>query len=66
MSASNGNGKVVPAAYPPPVDSPKEFVKRGLDDPDDLIERVPVAEIATVADLADMGARLEDGAGART
>ena len=39
MSAtSNGNGKVVPAAYPPPVDSPKEFVKRGLDAEDELIE----------------------------
>src|SRR5690242_480921 len=32
------NGKVVPAAYPPPVDSPKEFVKRGLDAEDELIE----------------------------
>jgi electron-transferring-flavoprotein dehydrogenase len=38
MSASNGNGKVVPAAYPPPVDSPKEFVKHGLDAEDELIE----------------------------
>jgi electron-transferring-flavoprotein dehydrogenase len=38
MSASSGNGKVVPAAYPPPVDSPKEFVKRGLDAEDELIE----------------------------
>jgi electron-transferring-flavoprotein dehydrogenase len=40
MSAStgNGNGKAVPAAYPPPVDSPKEFVKRGLDPEDELIE----------------------------
>jgi len=38
MSAGNGNGKVVPAAYPPPVDSPKEFVKRGLDPEDELIE----------------------------
>jgi electron-transferring-flavoprotein dehydrogenase len=38
MSASNGNGKVVPAAYPPPVDSPQEFVKRGLDPEDELIE----------------------------
>ncbi|HEX5146777.1 MAG TPA: electron-transfer flavoprotein:ubiquinone oxidoreductase [Conexibacter sp.] len=37
-SSSNGNGKVVPAAYPPPVDSPKEFVKRGLDPEDELIE----------------------------
>ena len=40
MSASNGakNGKAVPAAYPPPVDSPTEFVKRGLDSEDELIE----------------------------
>ncbi|HEU4701813.1 MAG TPA: electron-transfer flavoprotein:ubiquinone oxidoreductase [Conexibacter sp.] len=32
------NGKVVPAAFPPRVDSPKEFVKRGLDPEDELIE----------------------------
>src|ERR1044072_3734144 len=38
MSASNGNGKAVPAAYPPPVDSPNEFVKRGLDAEDELIQ----------------------------
>jgi electron-transferring-flavoprotein dehydrogenase len=40
MSSHNGagNGKVVPAAYPPPVDSRKEFVKRGLDPEDELIE----------------------------
>ena len=38
MSAGNGNGKVVPAAYPPPVDSPDEFVKHGLDAEDELIE----------------------------
>jgi electron-transferring-flavoprotein dehydrogenase len=40
MSSHNGasNGKVVPAAYPPPVDSQKEFVKRGLDAEDELIE----------------------------
>jgi electron-transferring-flavoprotein dehydrogenase len=40
MSSHNGssNGKVVPAAFPPPVDSPKEFVKRGLDPEDELIE----------------------------
>jgi len=40
MSASNGNGngKAVPAAYPPPVDSPNEFVKHGLDAEDELIE----------------------------
>jgi electron-transferring-flavoprotein dehydrogenase len=35
---ADANGGVAPAAYPPPVDSPREFVKRGLDDPDDLIE----------------------------
>jgi electron-transferring-flavoprotein dehydrogenase len=40
MSASNGkrNGKVVPAAFPPPVDSRQEFVKRALDGEDDRIE----------------------------
>jgi electron-transferring-flavoprotein dehydrogenase len=40
MSSHNGssNGKVVPAAWPPPVDSQKEFVKRGLDPEDELIE----------------------------
>jgi electron-transferring-flavoprotein dehydrogenase len=32
------NGKVAPAAFPPPVDSQKEFVKRGLDAEDELIE----------------------------
>ena len=34
----NGNGKVAPDRFPPPVDSQKEFVKRGLDDEDELIE----------------------------
>ncbi len=34
----SSNGKVIPAAYPPPVDSQKEFVKRGLDAEDELIE----------------------------
>jgi electron-transferring-flavoprotein dehydrogenase len=40
MSSHNGssNGKVIPAAFPPPVDSQKEFVKRGLDSEDELIE----------------------------
>src|SRR6202046_1707077 len=40
MSSNNGshNGKVVPAAFPPPVDTQKEFVKRGLDPEDELIE----------------------------
>src|ERR1700753_3430474 len=38
--SSNGskNGKVAPAASPPPVDSQKEFVKRGLDPEEELIE----------------------------
>jgi electron-transferring-flavoprotein dehydrogenase len=35
---SSHNGKVAPAAFPPPVDSQKEFIKRGLDDEDELIE----------------------------
>src|SRR5271166_5374246 len=35
---SSQNGKVVPAAFPPPVDSPGEFVKNGLDPDDELIE----------------------------
>jgi electron-transferring-flavoprotein dehydrogenase len=35
---SHANGKVVPAAFPPPVDSPGEFIKRGLDAEDELIE----------------------------
>jgi electron-transferring-flavoprotein dehydrogenase len=38
MAGSNGNGRVVPAAYPPPVDSPTEFIKHGLDAEDELIE----------------------------
>jgi electron-transferring-flavoprotein dehydrogenase len=40
MSAhnGNGNGKVAPDRFPPPVDSQKEFIKRGLDDEDELIE----------------------------
>src|SRR5881394_858799 len=36
--AGSSNGRVVPAAYPPPVDSQKEFIKRGLDAEDDRIE----------------------------
>ncbi len=35
---SSSNGRVAPAAYPPPVDSQQEFVKRGLDREDELIE----------------------------
>src|ERR1035441_6225542 len=40
MPAHNGssNRKVAPHALPPPVDSQKEFIKRGLDDEDELIE----------------------------
>jgi electron-transferring-flavoprotein dehydrogenase len=47
MSSHNGSrnppsrgagGAVAPAAYPPPVDTQKEFVKRGLDPEDELIE----------------------------
>ncbi|MGO9762235.1 MAG: 4Fe-4S dicluster domain-containing protein [Solirubrobacteraceae bacterium] len=34
----SSNGRVVPAAYPPPVVSRKEFIKRGLDSEDELIE----------------------------
>ncbi len=37
-AASARNGKVVPAAFPPPVDSPSEFIKPGLDPEEDLIE----------------------------
>src|SRR2546421_11486975 len=36
MSAANR--AVVPAAFPPPVDSPREFIKHGLDPEDELIE----------------------------
>jgi electron-transferring-flavoprotein dehydrogenase len=34
----SSNGKVVPADFPPPVDSREEFVKRGLDGEDERIE----------------------------
>jgi electron-transferring-flavoprotein dehydrogenase len=34
----SSNGKVVPADFPPPVDSQKEFVKRGFDGEDERIE----------------------------
>src|SRR5947209_10599171 len=36
--AASSNGRVVPAAYPPPVDSQKEFIKRELDAEDERIE----------------------------
>src|SRR5689334_7987653 len=35
---SGANGAVEPAAFPPPVDSPREFIKQGLDPEDELIE----------------------------
>jgi electron-transferring-flavoprotein dehydrogenase len=40
MSSHNGsrNGTRAPGPFPPPVDSQKEFVKRGLDPEDELIE----------------------------
>ncbi len=38
MGGGSNNGKVAPAAFPPPVDSPDEFVKHGLDPEDELIE----------------------------
>jgi electron-transferring-flavoprotein dehydrogenase len=34
----NGHGPHAPSEFPPPVDSVKEFVKRGLDPEDELIE----------------------------
>jgi len=34
----SSNGKVVPADFPPPVDSQEEFVKRGLDGEEERIE----------------------------
>src|SRR5918998_1418251 len=34
----NGNGRVVPAAFPPPVDSVGEFIKREVDPEDEVIE----------------------------
>jgi electron-transferring-flavoprotein dehydrogenase len=35
---SSANGAVAPAAFPPPVDPQKEFIKRSLDPEDELIE----------------------------
>ena len=34
----SGNGKVAPIGFPPPVDSPAEFIKRGVDGEDERIE----------------------------
>ncbi|MCW2958498.1 MAG: Electron-transferring-flavoproteindehydrogenase, partial [Solirubrobacterales bacterium] len=38
MAATNGKGPTAPAAYPPPVETQKEFVKHGLDGEDEIIE----------------------------
>jgi electron-transferring-flavoprotein dehydrogenase len=38
MAPGAANGRVVPAAYRPPVDSRREFIKRELDDEDERIE----------------------------
>ena len=38
MSGSNGSVDTIPAAYPPHVASPDEFIKRGLDPEDEIIE----------------------------
>src|SRR4051794_29751450 len=38
MAGANGNGKVAPAQFPPPVEPVKEFVKRELDSEDERIE----------------------------
>src|SRR5436309_6051655 len=35
---ARSNGHHAPSEFPPPVDSFEEFVKRGLDDEDELIE----------------------------
>jgi electron-transferring-flavoprotein dehydrogenase len=38
MSSSNGHGPFAPSEFPPPVNAREEFIKRGLDDEDELIE----------------------------
>src|SRR3979409_1218459 len=38
MASSNGRVRHAPSEYPPPVDPVKEFIKRGLDPEDELIE----------------------------
>jgi electron-transferring-flavoprotein dehydrogenase len=38
MASSNGNGKVAPLDFPPPVDPRDEFIKRELDAEDEVIE----------------------------
>jgi len=38
VNGRRNGGPVAPADFPPPVDSRQEFIKRGLDDEDELIE----------------------------
>ncbi len=38
MAASNGRGPYAPSQFPPPVDPVGEFIKRGLDAEDELID----------------------------
>src|SRR3982074_3050075 len=38
MASSNGKVPHAPSEFPPPVDPVREFIKRGLDDEDELIE----------------------------
>ncbi|MDQ6730213.1 MAG: NAD(P)-binding protein, partial [Actinomycetota bacterium] len=38
MASSNGSRAHAPSEFPPPVAPVEEFVKRGLDDEDELIE----------------------------
>src|SRR4051794_8040197 len=38
MAGQSPNGRVVPAAYPPPVDTQSEFIKRELDDEEERID----------------------------
>ena len=38
MAGSSSNGKVAPAAFPPPVDPTSEFIKREIDAEDERIE----------------------------
>src|SRR6201996_1461825 len=38
MAGSNRTGHHAPSEFPPPVDSVKEFIKRGLDDEDERID----------------------------
>src|SRR5919206_3921330 len=38
MAGRNGSGPVAPGAYPPPVDSQREFIKRELDPEDERID----------------------------